>query len=122
MSRLARLSCLFAGSVFALSLVGSSVYAAPPVILTDEELDQVYGGESFPLDSEGRGVAQANRCNECSINVTGSAQASASAIILVNAVGSVVSAQVNLIVRRNSPGPSTQTNVEFSTHAPAASR
>jgi len=94
----------------------SPAWGGEAVPLNDTQLDQVYGGAP-PED----GVINCDSiaCNSSpgsSVSLTGSAQAGANAMIIVNNAGGIVSAQVNVAVY-NGNGALHQTNVGF-TNAP----
>ncbi len=94
--------------VFMLVLTGSPAWGGKGALLSDTELDQVYGGD--PPD---KGVNVITTCGICSLTITDMAQQNASAVILVNAVGAVVAAQVNIIVNNGSVSTASQSNSSF---------
>ncbi len=75
--------------------------------LNDAELDQVYGGE---LSDEDDSLMIPRNCGTCTL-VVDSSQTHTSAVILVNAVASVVGAQVNVIANMGTVVHATQTNI-----------
>jgi hypothetical protein len=92
--------------VFSLVVVlgGSFAWGGDAVPLDDAQLDQVYGGDAYE-ESNG-GLVFNNSCESCSLNISGTQ--SGNSAILINAVGSTVSAQLNISV-----GDGSQTNVSF---------
>ncbi len=102
-----------AWAVFAflfLALVGSPAWGGEGMRLNDAELDQVYGGEPSEDDDS---LVVLRSCGTCSLIVDSSSQANSSFMILVNAVNSVVGAQVNIIANMGTISRASQVN--FST-------
>ena len=103
--------------VMVLSLVvvlgQSPAWGGEAVLLNDAQLDGVYGGA--PADDSNGGMIFTNVCNTCTLDISGTQ--SANSAILINAVGSTVSAQLNITVNNGSSGVINQTNVGF-TNAP----
>ena len=100
-----------AWAVFAflfLALVGSPAWGGEGIRLNDAELDQVYGGE---LSDEDDSLMIPRNCGTCTLVIDSSAQANSSFMILVNAVNSVVGAQVNVIANMGTVVHATQTNI-----------
>lgn len=91
----------------------SPAWGGEAVPLNDAQLDGVYGGE--PAETSNGGVVLTNSCEACSLSISGTQ--SANSAILINAVGSTVSAQLNISVNNGSAGTINQTNVGF-TNAP----
>jgi len=85
-------------------LGGSLAWGGEGTLLNDTQLDRVYGGE-LPEDSNADMVF-INHCGTCTLDISGTQ--SASSAILINAVGSTVSAQLNISVNSGS-----QTNIGF---------
>lgn len=86
----------------------SAAVAGSVPAMSDAELDAVYGGESSEPTpfvpgpgTVGVGMTQ---------TISGAAQQGASALIMVNALGSVVTAQVNVVANFGTLGASTQTS------------
>ncbi len=103
-----------AWAVFAflfLALVGSPAWGGEGIRLNDAELDQVYGGEPSEDDDF---LVVLRSCGTCSL-VIDSSQTHTSAVILVNAVNSVVGAQVNMIANMGTVGHATQMNFSTAT-------
>ena len=90
-------------------LGGSPAWSGEGIPLNDTQLDQVYGGE--PSEESYGGVVLTNSCESCSLSITGTQ--SANSAILINAVGSTVSAQLNLTVYNGSDGVVNQANIGF---------
>ena len=100
-----------AWAVFAflfLALAGSPAWGGEGIRLNDAELDQVYGGEPSEDDDS---LVVLRSCGTCSLVIDSSAQANSTAMIIVNAVASVVGAQVNVIANMGTVGHATQTNI-----------
>jgi hypothetical protein len=91
----------------------SPAWGGEAVPLNDTQLDQVYGGDA-PDDSNADMVF-INHCGTCTLDISGNQ--SGNSAILINAVGSTVSAQLNISVNNGSAGTINQTNVGF-TNAP----
>ena len=85
------------------------------VVLSDAQLDGVYGGEPSEAVINCDSIA-CNSSPGSSVSLSGSPQANANAMIIVNNAGGIVSAQVNVAVY-NGNGALHQTNVGF-TNAP----
>ncbi|MFQ5657678.1 MAG: hypothetical protein ACE5G5_09075 [Candidatus Methylomirabilales bacterium] len=94
-----------------LALVGSPAWGGQGILLNDAELDQVYGGEP---SEENDPLVVLRSCGTCSL-VIDSSQTHTSAVILVNAVNSVVGAQVNMIANMGTVGHATQMNFSTAT-------
>ena len=94
--------------VIVLSLIvvlgGYPAWGGEAALLNDTQLDRVTGGNA-PDDSNGD-LVFINHCGTCSLDISGTQ--SASSAILINAVGSTVSAQLNISVNSGS-----QTNIGF---------
>jgi hypothetical protein len=93
-------------------LGGSLAWGGDAVPLSDAQLDGVYGGDA-PDDSNADMIF-INHCTTCTLDISGTQ--SGNSAILINAVGSTVSAQLNISVN-NGSGPVNQMNVGF-TNAP----
>ena len=91
----------------------SPAWGGEAVLLNDAQLDGVYGGA--PADDSNGGMVFTYVCGTCTLDITGTQ--SANSAILINAVGSTVSAQLNISVNNGSAGTMSQTNVGF-TNAP----
>jgi len=91
-----------------LALVGTSTWGGEAVVLNDTELDQVYGGR--PSEEDDDSLAPLRSHGRNSLIIRGSAQANASSVITVNAVSSVVGAQVNVIANMGTIRYATQVN------------
>ena len=129
-------------AVLVLILAGSPTWAwaGEAVLLPEAELDRLYGGEPLQLQepmalrqltesaqapefpqgpevSKDNDVVIRSKCKTCTLNVSESAQENATAVILINAVTSVINAQVNISTRTDSPGTTNQTDVGFTTGA-----
>jgi hypothetical protein len=85
-------------------LGGSPAWSGEGIPLNDTQLDGVYGGDA-PDDSNADMVF-INHCGTCTLDISGTQ--SANSAILINAVGSTVSAQLNISVNSGS-----QTNIGF---------
>jgi len=99
--------------VFSLMVVlgQSPAWGGEAALLSDAELEQVYGGQD---PAEVVVIAMPEACvGTCSQNIGTDAFAGASAMIIVNSVASVVSAQVNMTVH-NGNGTVNQMNMGFS--------
>jgi len=94
--------------VIVLSLVvvlgGSPAWGGEGIPLSDTQLDGVYGGE--PSDDYNGDMIFTNVCGTCTLDISGTQTANSA--ILINAVGSTVSAQLNISVNSGS-----QTNIGF---------
>jgi len=90
-------------------LGGSPAWGGEGVPLNDVALDAVYGGE--PSDDGNGGLIFTNVCESCTLNISGTQNANSA--ILVNAVGSTVSAQLNIAVYNGSGGSVSQMDVGF---------
>ena len=92
--------------VLALTVVlgGSPAWGGEGTLLNDTQLAEVYGGE--PSEDYNGGVIVTNVCGTCTLDISGTQ--SANSAILINAVGSTVSAQLNISVNSGS-----QTNIGF---------
>jgi len=84
----------------------SPTWGGEGIPLNDTQLDRVYGGDA-PAESYD-GMIFTNVCGTCSLSIDGTQTANSA--ILINAVGSTVSAQLNISVNSGS-----QTNIGFST-------
>ena len=89
-------------------LGGSPAWGGEATLLDDTQLDRVYGGEPYDdpsiiINNEGPGS---------SVSLSGSAQAGANAMIIVNNAGGIVNAQVNMAVY-NGNGTVNQMNMGF---------
>jgi len=97
-------------------LGGSPAWGGEAVLLSDADLEQVYGGADPPNPAVV--IAMPEACvGTCSQNIGTNAFTGASAMIIVNSVASVVSAQLNVIVNNGNGNP-TQTNMAFNTVGP----
>ena len=96
-------------------LVGSPVWAGEAVLLNDEELDQVYAGQNEnDLTNSDNNVVTQQGCITCTLTISGTQ--SATSAILVNAVGSIVNTQLNILVINDSTtGTINQLDVGFTT-------
>jgi hypothetical protein len=82
----------------------SPAWGGEAVPLNDTQLDAVYGGT--PYEDSNANMVLTNSCEACSLSISGTQ--SANSAILINAVGSTVSAQLNISVNSGS-----QTNIGF---------
>ena len=94
-----RATMWIAFTVLALALVASPVLAGDSMVLSDEQLGQVYGGE--PSEEEAS-EAVLQGITFTSLAIESSAQRNAASVITVNAVSSQVGAQVNVIANMGS--------------------
>lgn len=96
-------------------LVGSPAWGGEAVLLNDEQLDQVYAGQNnAELTNSDNNVTIQNSCGTCNLNISGIQ--SPNSAILVNAVGSIVNAQLNIVVTNGSTiGAINQLDVGFTT-------
>jgi len=85
-------------------LGGSFAWGGEATLLSDTQLDRVYGGDA--PDESYDGMIFTNVCGTCSLSIDGTQTANSA--ILINAVGSTVSAQLNISVNSGS-----QTNIGF---------
>ena len=85
-------------------LGGSPAWGGEGIPLNDTQLDGVYGGNAH--DDSNANMVLTNSCEACSLSISGTQ--SANSAILINAVGSTVSAQLNVSVNGGS-----QTNIGF---------
>jgi len=94
-------------------LVGSPVWGGEAVLLNDEELDHVYAGQNEnELTNSDNNVVTQQGCVTCTLSISGTQ--SATSAILVNAVGSIVNAQLNIVVTNGSTiGAINQMDVGF---------
>ena len=90
-------------------LVGSPAWGGEGIPLNDTQLDGVYGGEPYDDPS----IIINNESPGSSVSLSGSAQAGANAMIIVNNAGGIVNAQVNMAVY-NGNGTLNQMNMGFS--------
>ena len=100
--------------VLALTVVlgGSPAWGGEAALLSDAELEQVYGGQD---PDEVLVIEMPQTCGgTCSQSIGTGAFAGASAMIIVNSVASIVSAQVNMNVSINGDAIANQTNIGFS--------
>jgi len=97
-------------------LGGSPAWGGEGTLLNDTQLDGVYGGT--PSEDPSIIINNITNINNespgSSVSLSGSAQATANAMIILNNAGGIVSAQVNVMVY-NGNGAASQTNVGFST-------
>jgi hypothetical protein len=93
-------------TVLALALVGSPVWAGDTMVLSDDQLGQVYGGESS--EEEEASTAVLHSINMSSLSIESSAQRNNASMITITAVSSVVGAQVNVIANMGSIGSASQ--------------
>ncbi len=93
-------------AVLVLALLGTPAWGGNAVLMSDAELDQVFGGEPGEEDDS---LVVLRTCGSCSLMI-GSSQNHSSSVILVNAVNSVVGAQVNVIVNTGTVGHAAQVN------------
>ena len=96
--------------VIVLSLIvvlgGYPAWGGEAALLNDTQLDGVYGGE--PPEDSSADMVFINHCGTCTLDISGNQ--SGNSAILINAVGSTVSAQLNISVDSGS-----QTNIGFTT-------
>jgi hypothetical protein len=93
-------------TVLALALVGSPVWAEDAMVLSDEQLGQVYGGESSEEEEAAKKVLHS--INMSSLTIESSAQRNNASMISITAVSSVVGAQVNVIANMGSISTASQ--------------